>query len=569
MNERSKLPSPPRPELILFLACFVIVLAPLALRGTSCGQDFDFHLQSWMGAAQQWRQGVFYPHWFASANYQAGEPRFVFYPPFSWMLGAFLCIFFPSTWAPPFLFVAICLLAMGAACYKMACEWMPPAGAALTASLYIVSPYIFFVIYERSACGELLAAAWLPLLLLYALRDKSSMPQLALIIAALWLTDAPAAVMGCYALAVIVLVAAIAEHRWTLLVRAASATALGLGLAAVYIVPAVYEQRWVEIDRAIMPGMRIQDSFLFEHTGMAYHDQVLRTASWIATSMLIATLIAAIGSFRVRKSQPLRAPLIALAAIIAFLQFPISKFLWNVAPELRFLQFPWRWLLVLGLILAIFAVLLLETINKRRTLNAVLVLAFAAVFCVHAWRHFWLFCDDEDNVRAQIATLHGNGFEGTDEYTPAHADNAAIQQNLAPVRVVSSPDGDEADSSIEENPDWQPRESDLVPAIIQFRRAHIEHITVDIQTAQPGYAVFRLMDYPAWRVRVNNKLVTAIEHRDDGLLTIPIPAGTSTIEVQYSTTRDMWAGRIVSLISFLIWGVLCFVPNPSRPAEVP
>ena len=587
MNERSKLQSPSRPELILFLACIAIAIAPLALRGTSCGQDFDFHLESWMEAARQWHQGVLYPHWIASANYQAGEPRFVFYPPLSWMLGAILGIFFPWTWTP-ILFVTICLLAMGAASYKMACEWMPPATATIAACFYIISPYIFFVIYERSACAELLAAAWLPLLVLYALRDKPSMPQLALIIAALWLTDAPAAVMGCYALAVIALIASVVQHRWALLTRAASAVALGLGLAAVYIIPAIYEQRWVEIDRAIMPGMRIQDSFLFEHTGMAYHDQVLRTASWIATFMLIATLFAAIGSFRARKSQLLLAPLIALSPLIAFMQFPVSKFLWNIAPKLRFLQFPWRWLLVLGLIFAIFAAtaLALGTLNSAcKTLNALLVLAFAVVFCVHAWRHFWLFCDDEDNIHAQITTLYGNGFEGTDEYTPAPADNASIQQNLAPVRVVSTPDGDEADSSIEENPDWQPNESDLVPAIIQIRRWNVEHMTAEVQTEQPGYAVLRLMDYPAWRVRINGKPASRLSGasktsplqwretrmpgrpvRDDGLLVVPISAGTSTIDVQYTTTPDMWAGRIVSLASFLIWGTLCFLPNPPRPA---
>ena len=41
-----------------------------------------------------------YPHWVASANYGAGEPRFVFYPPLSWMLGAMLGVMLPWTWTP-------------------------------------------------------------------------------------------------------------------------------------------------------------------------------------------------------------------------------------------------------------------------------------------------------------------------------------------------------------------------------------------------------------------------------------------------------------------------------------
>ena len=564
-----------QPELNLLRACVAIVIAPLALRGTSCGQDFDFHLESWMEAARQWSQGVLYPHWVASANYGAGEPRFVFYPPFSWTLGAFLGTILPWTWTP-MAFTAICVLAMGITFYKMACEWMPGPDAEIAACLYIINPYIFFVIYERSALGELLAAVWLPLLILYALRQKPSTLQLALVVAALWLTNAPAAVMGSYALAVITAVAAISQRRWTLIARAAFAMALGLGLAAIYIIPAIYEQRWVEIARSIMPGMRIQDSFLFEHTGMAYHDQVLRTASWISVILLVTTAITIALSWRARKPQFLRAPLLALAILIAFLLFPISKFIWNTAPELRFLQFPWRWMLVLGLIIATFAGLALGKQNPSRSskiLRAAAVLLIAAIFCTHAWRHFWLFCDDEDNVRAQIATLNQQGFEGTDEYTPKAADNGDIQQNLAPIRIVTAPDADEADSSVEENPDWQPNDEDLVPAIIQFKRAQTEHITAEIQSPQPGYAILRLMDYPAWQVRVNNNLIprpaggpegcapewrgTRVrpcgEHRDDGLIAVPIPAGTSTIDVRYVTTPDVWAGRIVSLISLVIW----------------
>ena len=118
MKEKSKRP----PELNLLRACVLIVIAPLVVRGTSCGQDFDFHLQSWIEAARQWRQGVIYPHWVASANYGAGEPRFVFYPPLSWTLGAFLGTIFPAwTWIP-IAFTVICVLAMGISFYKMASE---------------------------------------------------------------------------------------------------------------------------------------------------------------------------------------------------------------------------------------------------------------------------------------------------------------------------------------------------------------------------------------------------------------------------------------------------------------
>ncbi len=98
------------------------------------------------------------------------------------------------------------------------------------------------------------------------MRTRSSIAPLGLSVAALWLTNSPAAVMGSYLLAVLALGMWIAEGRPWPALRAAGGMALGLGLAAFYIVPAAFEQRWVQIERAITPGMRVEDSFLFAHT---------------------------------------------------------------------------------------------------------------------------------------------------------------------------------------------------------------------------------------------------------------------------------------------------------------
>ncbi len=83
---------------VLLLAVVGIAVLPLAWRGPSCGQDFDFHLQNWMEVVAHWRAGILYPHWAASANFGAGEPRFVFYPPLSWLLGGLLGVLLPWTW---------------------------------------------------------------------------------------------------------------------------------------------------------------------------------------------------------------------------------------------------------------------------------------------------------------------------------------------------------------------------------------------------------------------------------------------------------------------------------------
>jgi uncharacterized membrane protein len=82
---------PSRSHLFLIPLLALFVMHPLIVNGCSCGHDFDFHLLSWMEAASQLAHGGLFPHWAFTPAWNAGEPRFVFYPPLSWYAGAACC----------------------------------------------------------------------------------------------------------------------------------------------------------------------------------------------------------------------------------------------------------------------------------------------------------------------------------------------------------------------------------------------------------------------------------------------------------------------------------------------
>ncbi len=576
------------------LGCAIAAVLPLAIRGSSCGHDFDFHIQSWLAVAQQWRHGVIYPHWIDNANYGAGEPRLVFYPPLSWMLGALLGTILPWN-AVPIAYTLIVFAGCGFSMHKLAREWLPTDAATLAACAYILNPYALFVAYERTAYSELAAGIWLPLLVLFALRLPStstkmgapapdpgtwvfpgkSVVSLALSVAAIWLTNAPAAVMTCYLLAGIAIWTLVTQRRWQPVLQAATGLILGLGLAAFYLVPAAWERRWVEIARAIGPGMRIDDSFLFGRTGEAFHDQVLRTASRIFVIMLVTLVASGWIAWKRNSARPLLLPLFSAATVLFALQFRWSRPVWLVAPELRFLQFPWRLSLILsvGLALALGAAAVPRQnvpLSRSARFRIGLALVVAAALVITAARFFWQPCDEEDAVSAQVVLFQaGTGFEGTDEYTPSGADNSLVQQSLPPLRLLDATDAEVAAPDgyqDERNASYIPSDGNHLAVQAKIEQWLPEDKSLTITSQSSGFAVLRLMDYPAWRIFANGRPIDARPHREDGLVTIPIAAGTTQICIRYGVTSDVIWGRGLTIASCL--ALIAVATTARRPDSV-
>ena len=546
------------------IACTALLaVGMLMVRGNTCGHDFDFHLLSWMEVARAWHAGLVYPHWIQDANFGAGEPRLIFYPPASWLLGGLLGSIL-GWHAAPVVFVLLALLGAGISIYLLAREWVAPDAATLAACLYIANPYAMFVTYERSALGELLASAWLPLMVLFALKRRSSIAPLGLSVAALWLTNSPAAVIGSYLLAVLALGMWIAEGKPWPALRAAGGMGLGLGLAAFYIVPAALEQRWVQIERAINPGMRVEDSFLFAHTTNPFHDQVLRTASWILLAELAAASLFAYLAWKKQTGGTARIAISATLPLILLLQLPVGDVIWKHTPHMKFLQFPWRWLVALSLVACVLAGMTLDKTRVKARAAWVLLLIIAAM-AIGGGLLFFQPCDDEDAVTAQGAGFRtGQGTQGTDEYTPVGADGTAIQQDLPLVRVLRAPQDDTAQSSQGPNPDWKAGDPGSITAKVDARRWNGEHWLINLVMPEAGYAVLRLMEYPSWRVTVDGKPAQDRPGRDEGLMAVPVVAGSHVIDVQWSASSDVIAGRAISAISLLALAVVAMLERRER-----
>jgi len=552
---------------VLAGACFVAI-TPFFWWGSPSGHDFEFHMDSWMEVLGQWKYGIIYPRWAALAHWGYGEARFLFYPPASWTLGAALGAVLPWKMVPG-AYCWIALLLAGAAMYRLAREWLAAPDALFAAVFYALNPYHVLLVYWRSAYAELLAAALLPLLLVCLLRMNKPCWRptlwLSLLLAAAWLTNAPAAVMIHYSTAGLAVVFATVgavrlrsrspELRRSvvhtlvrpvvrLLVRTALAILLGAGLASFYLLPAIYEQKWIDFSQILSLGVRPQDNFLFTTMADPDHNRFNLLVSTITLVEIGVLALAIWGSrrWRAKRAEVGIADNILWILLSAWgigsvlLMLSVSYLLWQYLPVLRFVQLPFRWLLCMNAALAILlAMMAAERSTSTSTwisrLLASAVLLGAVILAGYRNQPPWW--ETASDVRQMTDAIDdGSGYEGTDEYVPAGVDPYELNKELP---RISDAAGAPVPSEILA---WGPTE---------------KHFTVRPTTAQN--LIVHLFNYPAWDVVVNGKPSRTGKTDVTGLIVIPIAAGDNDVRIHFRRTIDRFIGDIVSLISPAVFAV--------------
>jgi len=531
------------------LGTALAVISPFFWMGTASGHDFGFHAASWLDVAGQWKEGIFFPRWTEWANHGFGEPRFIFYPPLSWMLGAALGTVLPWN-AVPGVFIVVVQTLAGVSAFALARRFLPDRAALFGAACYAANPYALVIVYMRSDFAEQLACALMPLAILTAvklsglaeIRRRSwprSMGFFALAFAGVWLCNAPAGVLASYSVALIFVWAVVEEKTLRPLWRGAGGLALGFGLASFYLLPAAYEQRWVNIAQALSSGLQPADNFLYTMTNDPEHSVFNWIASSVAILLIVMTGIAGIAAHRGTAGEQEREDtkklwrvLLALSAAAVILMIRPSAFFWAHLPKLRFVQFPWRWMTVLAVPYAYF----LGAIAQRRRawicgVAVILVTASTAMFLV---KQTWWDSDDIPSLRDAIE--NDQGFEGTDEYDPLGDDHYSLPEKAPRVEILPAQESavttPQAEVRIER---WTAEERNLLVTSNDFMRIGL-----------------RLLNYPAWRVELNGKAVSPQRTETNSQMILSLSPGTQRITVRFVRTPDRKLGIAISLVAVLV-----------------
>ena len=564
------------PAIVLLAA--LAAIWPLMVRGPSCSGDFYFHFVSWADAQRSLLQGILYPHWASSPNFGFGEPRFVFYPPLTWMAGALMGLVMP--WKTVSVALVFLLLAgTGLANRALAREAMANGPATLAGCAAIFLGHGISDISLRNDYAEATGGFWIPLLLLFLLRRRNSSGQLwerafdgstaplALVVAGVWLSNGPLGIEAVYLAAAVALLSAWLQRSWAPIARSVVGVVVGMSLAAVYLVPAVWERGSANFQEAVTKvNFRFENSFLFaRHADPIWlaHDQTLFKISITAVAMFALTVGSMLVAWK-RGTLPgerwWRIPLMTIPFVVFFLQLPFSSFVWNWLPELRYLQFPWRWLFILQTPMAIFfaSAVWVAPMRKRTAVLAACAVLFLAAGTA-AWVFFFEGCKLFDNHLQSWE--EAGGAYGKPEYSPP----GVQYQLVAPDAPSNCVVGDLNDLA---NISGEPGEA-MHRAQAGSERICTGNFGEEVNLPEfkgfsgvadkTGYLILRLRSFPAWTATVNGRETAATMERGHGLMAVPVVAGPVNVVVRWTTSADVVAGRWISvaalvLVAVVYWG---------------
>ncbi len=531
--------------LIVFVALLAVM--PMLVIGNPRGHDFDLQIPGWLEAEQQLSHGVVFPVWAAGANHGFGAPFFIFYPPLSRTLGAILGLLLPWNLAPK-CYAWLALAVAGLGMYKLASEWLERRDAVCAAMLYMLNPYLLLTIYKRSDYAELLGSALFPLVIWGAIRvvraGHDGIFPLAIIFAALWITDLPAAVVASYSLAGFLVLSAIRCRSIRPLAWGALAIIAGFGLIAFFLLPAAWERQWVNIAQAVKFAWMPEHNFLFDHTNLPQYVTFNRGLSFFAVIILTIMVLAVMFTheFRRRSPQDWRS-LTLFGGLAALMMFPPTLFLYNTLPELHYIQFPWRWLSPVCVVYALLTAAAMANARHMVLLwssMALIILAMAGIIVRTTW---W----DSGNHRlyellaAMPQHLENNGATWS---SPLGSEPSKLDE-AAPAVALVNQEGEHSS-----------------PSQINVEQWSANKKSFSVQSASPVLVAIKLLNYPGWQARVNAVPAPLSTTSETGQMLLALPAGSSKVDIWFGMTTDRKLGLLISIGT--AFSLLLFVWRQSR-----
>jgi hypothetical protein len=359
---------------------------------------------------------------------------------------------------------------------------------------------------------------------------------------------------------------------------------LGLALAAFFWLPAFFERGYVQIENLTGGSnfayanhfLTLAELFAWPQTAVPsqINPPIPRSLPWPALILALFAFLPTKPATGYRPpatnhqppttSHQLPATLLTLASL--FMTLPASQFIWDAIPLLAFVQFPWRFLGLATIGLAMLAALgaqkLVDSweliVDSRQPsiphsafrIPHFLFTVICFLFAVFALP--WLFpgappplptaVSPQDTIRFEAET----GWLGTTaaaDYLPVAVQELPPYDTLLP-RYDAAPPGT-----------FIPRlDLAALPASFTLLDQHESYTatTLIYDSPEEATAVFDRFYFPGWRATLDNQPLDITASQPEGLITAVLPPGPHTLHLTLAATPLRTAANALSWISLLL-----------------
>ena len=502
------------------------------------------------------------PIWAPDLGAGHGQPLFEFAPPLVYLSALpFRAVGMGLSDSYQFGLALLYLLGL-AAFYRLARKFaFSRTVSAAGAMAWLFAPYLSLDLYVRAAFAEAAAVAILPIALL-SLVEAMERPTVvrvvlgAIPITLLMLAHNGMALLVIPALALMVVLRSAVTwqqekrekiaRRMAPFISGAASMTLGLALSAFFWLPALTEKRYVHMER-------LQTGYLYWGNHLVWPRQLL-WSSWgygvsgegLKSGMSFALgpvhlVLAILGLIFVVRSRDwkVRAYAIAfgLASILgAWLSTLWAGVVWQHVVTLQYLQFPWRALVLPGLMMPLLTLFAFNRIGAKWTVAAILLLV--GFNLPHTEPQGYLTFDDEFYAPDSIATKGLNTLTA-EEYEPK---TVAVRPpyNAQPLSGIGS--------SLE---------------VETIKRSSIRQEYL-VHASAPSVAEASTFMYPGWTATIDGAPSRITIRPISGTILIDIPPGEHRVVLQFRQTRLRRAAMWVSIVA-LMAGLAAILLGRIRP----
>ncbi len=519
------------------IAVSVLAMLPVLVLGVPSNRDLSNHFRFILPFYDAITSGNFYASWLAESSAGYGDPSFRFYPPGLYYV-LYLFRFATGDWyVATLLTFTVVSVAGGLGIYFWARSIMPASHAMWASLIYAFAPYHLNQLYQSVLLAEWAAASLLPFVFGFAERvcahgRRRDVAGLAGCYALLVFTHVPLTVIGSLALVFYALVRMRPQRRIRTLLQFAGAAVLGLCASAIFWVTMLAEIRWIGMNE------------IHHEAGVDYrYNFVLSTFSsdninvwWMNILVLMTLLLSAPVVLLLRRNAVNERKQLRIAVLFTlftfFMTVPLSRPLWNVLTPLRETQFPWRWLSLVSMGVAILTAgtlpLLVQSDRGTHRIKRLLIVGAMSIGVVFSLSH----------VVREAKFLPARAFENTlAEVRGSQSINYWLPVGANPAVAPMTVEVETTDRAVSVQ-SWTP-----------------ERRRFSVAAGNPTEARVRTFYYPHWIARTGEQRLNTRADKD-GVLLVSLPADAVTVDLVFEEPRRTQVSSAVSLAGVLFIGFL-------------